>query len=56
MSPDLNPIEHLWDKLEYIKRSYSEFHTVGQLEQALLYESKMIPQNELASISHRNNS
>jgi transposase len=43
MSSELNPIEHLWDNLSRsIRQNYSEFHTVVQLEQALLHEWEMM--------------
>jgi hypothetical protein len=48
MSPDLNPIEHLWDNLgRSIRQNYGQFHTLVQLEQALLHEWEMIPQDEI---------
>jgi hypothetical protein len=48
MSPDLNPIEHLWDNIDRsIRQNYGVFHTVVQLEQTLLHEWEMIPQAEI---------
>jgi hypothetical protein len=51
MSPDLNSIEHLWDNLgRSIRQNYGEFHTVVQLEQALLHEWEVIPQDEIVAL------
>jgi hypothetical protein len=51
MSPDLNPIEHLWDNLgRSIRQNYGEFHTVVQLERALLHEWEVIPQDEIVAL------
>ena len=43
-SPDLNPIEHLWDHLgRQLRRRQLQPHNVQQLEQALHYEWARIP-------------
>lgn len=50
-SPDLNPIEHMWDKLgRRLRQNYGEFETVVALEQALLNEWEQIPQEAVASL------
>jgi transposase len=50
LSPDLAPIEHLWDELG--RRVYARRlppATVQQLEQALIQEWQRIPQNSIKS-------
>lgn len=50
-SPDLNPTKHMWSNLERrIRRNYGEFQTAHQLEQALLTEWELIPQNEVTAL------
>jgi transposase len=44
-SPDLNPIEHLWDELDRrVRRRDNPPSSVPELEQALLQEWNNIPQ------------
>lgn len=50
-SPDLNPIEHMWDKLgRRLRQNYGEFQTVVALEQALVNEWEQIPQDAVAGL------
>ena len=50
-SPDLNPIEHLWDKLEWRLRARSSHPTsVPDLTNALLEEWSNIPIDTLLNL------
>ena len=49
--PDLNPIEHMWDKLgRRLRENYGEFETVAALEQALVNEWEQIPQDAIVTL------
>ena len=43
-SPDMSPIEHIWDELGRRVRSRCDIHTLQQLEQALVQEWNALPQ------------
>jgi len=43
MSPDMNPIEHLWDELGRRVRARGEMHNLQQLSDALVEEWQRIP-------------
>ena len=46
MSPDLSPIEQVWDKLDKrVRRRQIQPNTLAQLEQALIQEWNNLPQN-----------
>lgn len=48
-SPDLNPIEHMWDILgRRVRQNYGEFQTLEALAQALTNEWQQIPQDAVA--------
>lgn len=48
-SPDLNPIEHIWDILgRRVRQNYGEFQTLEALAQALTNEWQQIPQDAVA--------
>ena len=50
-SPDLNPIEHLWDKLERRLRARPSRPTVSDLTNALLQKRSKIPINALLNLA-----
>ena len=46
MSPDLSPIEQVWDELDKrVRRRQIQPNTLAQLEQALIHEWNNLPQN-----------
>ena len=47
-SPDMNPIEHLWDLLE--RRVRGRPQTVADLHQALIHEWRNIPQTDISNL------
>ena len=48
MSPDLNPIEHVWDMLgRRLRRDYPRLQNFRQLTQALLQTWRGIPQRDI---------
>ncbi len=50
-SPDLNPIEHVWDILNRrIRRNNRTFNNLQELENALIREWNAIPQREIKKI------
>ena len=50
-SPDLNPIEHLWDILDRaIRARPRQPRTLAQLEQALIEEWNNIPQQRITRL------
>ena len=50
-SPDLSPIEHLWDELDRrIRRRRNTSNTLGQLRTALLEEWKNIPMRKINAL------
>ena len=45
LSPDLNPIEHLWDELgRHVRRRGNPSESIDQLQRALTDECNNIPQ------------
>lgn len=51
MSPDLNPIEHLWDQLKRsLKENYSEVHSQQELINALKLCWEQIPQENITHL------
>jgi len=47
-SPDLNPIEHLWDELDRrVRQRQPQPQTLQALQQALQYDWKRIPQERI---------
>jgi hypothetical protein len=51
-SPDLNPIKHLWDELEYQLRARPNHPTsVPNLTNALVAEWKKVPRSNVATSS-----
>lgn len=52
-SPDLNPIEHLWDNLDRrVRRRQQQPQTLQQLRDALQEEWRRIPQREIRRLIH----
>lgn len=50
-SPDLNPIEHMWDTLgRRVRQNYGEFQTLDALAQALTNEWQQIPEDAVAAL------
>ena len=50
-SPDLSPIEHLWDKLDRrVRRRRNNPNTLGQLRAALLEEWENIPMRKINAL------
>jgi len=48
MSPDLNPIEHVWDIMgRRLRREYPNFQNLAALERALQQIWNTIPQPEI---------
>ena len=43
MSPDMNPIEHIWDYLGRKVRARGKVHNLRDLENAFIQEQKDIP-------------
>ena len=43
LSPDMNPIEHVWDELGWRARSKHQINTINDLQNALLLEWQRIP-------------
>lgn len=51
LSPDMSPIEHVWDTLKRrVKRRRVQPQTLQQLEQALLQEWRNIPQRDIQTM------
>ena len=49
MSPDINPIEHLWDRMERdIRRQQLRFRRIQDMENALIQAWLAIPQKEMS--------
>ena len=49
-SPDMSPIEHLWDELERRVRVQGPYHNLQQLEASLIQEWNRIPQNVIQTL------
>ena len=50
-SPDLSPIEHLWDELDrHVRRRWNTPNTLGQLRTALLEEWENIPMRKINAL------
>ncbi|XP_071133129.1 uncharacterized protein [Mytilus edulis] len=50
-SPDLNPIEHVWDLLNRrIRENHGDFQNLQELENALIREWNAIPQRQIRKI------
>ena len=51
MSGDMNPIEHLWDKIEVdIRRQNRRFTRIDEMENALLQAWQAVPQRDLRTL------
>lgn len=47
LSPDMNPIEHLWDELDHRVRTRGDIHNMNQLAAALVQEWNALPRDRV---------
>ena len=49
-SPDLNPIEHIWDELGRVRQQVNPPQMLGDLEHALVEQWRCLPQAVLTNL------